>query len=198
MTATRKKRKWSIGAFAAKVDYGEVRDAEHGGIQSVEIVFECPSPFWLSDAETVVKFSYVEGGMSFPLSFPSYFGTLGYLSVIRNNGNAYVPVRVTISGGGTNPTLTNRTTGGKIQVNRSFGEGDRLFVDTDPDGISVRIETRNTETGEWTGENAFGWLSGDSELFTLAPGDNVISFKTDDENKTLRVTLSYRDRFVGV
>ena|GEM_PF-1372532 len=186
--------KWQTGAFVRDMNYGE----KGFGIQTIEIVFECPSPFWLSQEEKTVRLSYVEGGLEFPLKFPAFFGTLGYRAEINNEGNGVVPIRFSIGGGSKNPVIKNKTTGQKIQINRGFHESDRLYINTDPDDISVKFETTDAETNEKRLENAFGFLTDDSELFTLAPGINEVLFYSDDNNRKVSVVLSYRDRYAGV
>jgi len=184
---------WWARAFAKKSSYGE----KIPGLQTVEFTFECPSPYFLSESKETVDLAYAEGGLSFPMLFPAYFGTLGYRAEIFNDGGP-TPVELTISGGAVNPAVTSLTTGQKIRVGRGFGERDKLYINTDTENVRIQRVSVNIATNEPEYENAFGCLTGDSELFWLRPGRNEIVFTSDDEGRAATVKLEYYKRYAGV
>lgn len=185
---------WTIPAYPSASPYlSKVRN-----VQTLSVKFECPSPFWLSAEETEIKLAYVDGGFEFPVSTPSYFGTLGYRAEIMNDSDAELPLEISIGGGARNPEITNEVTGEKISVERQIKEGDSLFISTDPETLEVSLLALNPATNEAEKENAYGYLTTDSTLLTLKPGRNELIFRSLDDNKKIQIRIRFRKRYVGV
>lgn len=184
--------RWGIPAFCSQTNYGE----KNLFVQTLDISFECPQPFWEDVEYTSVGLAYVEGGLQFPLVTPGFFGTLGYRAVINNTGDSLVPLEIYIDGGSFNPTLTNKSTGEFIKVERTMRDFDKLYINTDPENTQVQL-IRSDGLNE-TRENAYGYLSFDSNPFLLHPGENEIVFTSDEENKKVKVRMLYKLLYSGV
>ena len=185
---------FSIPAFCARSSYsGRIRD-----VQTLDVSFECPQPFWEAAEVSVISLAYVEGGLEFPLETPTLFGTLGYRDFVQNDGDVSAPVAITMDGGAINPVIENVTTGEFIRFTQHVPIHDKIYINTDPERLSVSLLSLNPATNEYEGANAFGFLTDDSTLWRLVPGVNIITFRSDDENKMIRIRIEFSRRFAGV
>jgi hypothetical protein len=179
--------------FLKNVDYGNRLE----NIQTIELRFECPSPFWLDTEISVIRLAYIEGGMKFPVKLPTFFGTMGYRVEIDNDGAVIVPLEFTIDGGSVDPVIENVTTGQFIKLSKQMTEDEQLYINTDPEQLRVQLITVDPVTNRPVYSNAYGYLSEDSELFSLIPGRNEIRFRSADENKKIRIRITFRKRYIG-
>ena len=164
---------------------GDFSDVMQPGL----IQLYCPSPFWLDTFETSKEIVTWIGGMTFPLVLPTRFATKGPPIInIVNKGDVETPVRIEFMGPATNPKIIKRDTGEYIQVNRELVYGDTLVVTTDFGAKRVEIN----------GENVFNWIDLGSSFWQLDVGDNVIEYSSDDPVEPAAVSISYRNRYVGV
>lgn len=165
------------------------RDNRAPGFQRAILSLVCPSPFWLDDYTVSEEIVTWIGGMTFPWVLPSSFAMKGPKIInIVNRGDVETPVRIEFRGPATNPRVTNRATGEYIQINRELLSGDVLIITTDFGAKRVEIN----------GENVFNWIDLGSEFWQLQVGDNVIEYSSDDPVESAAVTISYRNRYVGV
>ena len=185
---------WQIGAFCRGNPYA----GKTHGVQTLDLTFECPLPFWLSRELSEAKLAYVDGGLEFPIITPNNFGTLGYQVHIDNDGDAPAPLEFFIDGGALNPIIINETTGEFIRLSRHVRLRDTLYINTDPEALEVSLITIDPETNLPQRDNAYGYISVDSTLFRLVPGINMLKFTSDDENKQVRIRILFRKRYVGV
>lgn len=185
---------WQCPAFCVGNPYG----TKMGEFQTLEVAFECPSPFWRSADPVQVGLAYVSGGLQFPIRTPGFFGTLGYRAVVDNDGDVVTPLEFHIEGGSINPIVRNVTTGEHIRLSRHLAHYDRLYVNTDPEKQEVSLVTVDPLTNQDVRENAYGYLTDDSALFKLAPGKNELTFTSDDENKRVRIRVLFYKRYAGV
>ena len=185
---------WQTPAFCGSNGYGN----KIQNIQTLDVTFECPSAFWLSAEPVQAGLAYVEGGLEFPLKTPGAFGMLGYRVNISNDGDADAPLEFHIDGGALNPVITNVTTGEFIKLSKFLQPHDKLYINTDPENMTVSLVSVDPETNEEVLTNAFGYLTDDSALFKLAPGMNEIIFSSDDENKRVSIRIIFRKRYAGV
>jgi hypothetical protein len=187
---------WQTAAFCTGDPYGDKWQKSKG--QTLDIYFECPSPFWLSAAPYQAGLVYISGGIEFPLITPSEGGNLGYLVNIDNDGDADTPLEIYIDGGSVNPIIKNETTGEFLQISQQMQTTDKLYINTDPDHLAVSLITTDAATGTETTTKAYGYLTDDSALFKLVPGMNVLTFHSDDDNKEIQIRIIYYKRYVGV
>lgn len=157
--------------------------------QECMIALLAPTPFWLDtyhESEEIVTWI---GGMTFPWRLPSGFALKGPKIInIVNKGDVETPVRIEFRGPATNPRVTNKISGEYIQVNRELLHGDVLVIATDFGAKRVEIN----------GQNVFNWIDLGSSFWQLQVGDNVIEYSSDDQLESAAVTISYRNRYVGV
>lgn len=185
---------WQISAFNRSIEYGtKIRE-----IQTLDVVFECPNPFWQSAVPTQVRLAYVDGGLKFPVTTPNFFGTFGYRAIIDNDSDANTPLEFYIDGGSLNPIIKNETTGEFIKLSRHLNYWDKLYINTDPELMTVSLVTIDPETNEPIKSNAYGYLTDDSVLFKLVPGRNIITFKSEDENRKVRIRILFHKLYSGV
>lgn len=180
---------WEIEAVpelaAAFPDGGDFEDTMQPGLISLL----CPSPFWLdpfTESEEIVTWI---GGMRFPWRLPNRFAMRGpSIKNIINKGDVETPVRIEFKGPATHPRVTNQTTGEYVQVNRQLLAGDVLIIATDFGAKRVEIN----------GQNAFNWIDLGSTFWQLEVGDNIIEYSSDDPVEPAAVSISYRNRYVGI
>jgi hypothetical protein len=185
---------WKTAAFVPDQSWGE----RVGRSQPVKISFECALPFWLSVEEHIASLAYVNGGLKFPLITPSRFGLLGYQAIIDNDSDAATPIELLMDGGALNPKIVNTTTGEFIHITRLVQTGEKLYINTDPEKLEVSLIYIDAYTNEPVKTNAYGYLSLDSSLFRLIPGENRVTFRSDDETKAVKLRLTFNKRYVGV
>ena len=165
------------------------RDNRMPGFQRAILSLVCPSPFWLDNYTVSEEIVTWIGGMTFPWVLPSRFAMKGPKIInIINRGDVETPVRIEFRGPATNPRVANRATGEFIQINRELLPGDVLIITTDFGAKRVDIN----------GQNVFNWIDIDSSFWQLQVGDNVIEYSSDDPVESAAVTISYRNRYVGV
>jgi len=185
---------WKISAFVIDSPY----EGRVGNSQGISISFECPSPFWKSAERFVARLAYIAGDLSFPIRTPNRFGTLGYQAIIDNDSDVETPVELTMDGGSHNPAIVNQTTGEFIKLARHISEGEKLYINTDPEFLEVSLITTDPSTNKKVNLNAYGYITHDSTLFRLACGVNLLTFNSDDENKAVKLTIAFHKLYVGV
>lgn len=167
-------------------------------VQTLDVSFECPSAFWLSAEPVPFNLGFIDGGLIWPIETPNYWGTVGYLAHVINDGDAPAPFEMYMDGGALNPVITNVTTGEFLKVERQIQTYDKIYINTDPENLTVQLMTIDPETNEPKYENAYGALSKDSVPFWFAVGLNELTFHTDDENREVRIRGTYYKRYAGV
>ena len=185
-----------IPAFVKRSSY----DDKENTLQTVTFTFECPSPFWRANNKAVIDLFYAGSGLEFPLVLPSMFGMINRSAKIFASGGAPVPVEFFIRGNAVNPVIANVTTNQSIKIKNEFLAEDMLYINTDREELTVQRIIKDPLTNEITKENAFGYLTGDSELFYLKPGENLIKYISDEEDDYYRseIRLEFYERFAGV
>ncbi|OUM85684.1 MAG: phage tail protein [Bacillus thermozeamaize] len=179
----------------AVVDGSPVFPERRGGImaQNFLITLLCPDPFWLDTYYVSKQMSYLMGGIQFPLQLPTIFAQRTHYRSVINSGDVSTPVTIEFYGPAVNPVVTNETTGEFIKVRQTLEDGDVLHIDTAFGRKRVEIEK-----ADGTRYNAFHFIDLSSTFFQLEPGDNVLSYSSDDDSTTARVIVKYRNRYVGV
>ncbi|MGV3139724.1 phage tail family protein [Brevibacillus agri] len=153
----------------------------------------CPEPFWLDTFTISREMSYVMGGFHFLLKLPTSFSSRTYRRVLTNEGDVETPVRIEFKGPAQNPTVTNLTTNEFIKVKRDLGENDVLHIDTAFGNKRVEIVHEDGST-----ENAFNFIDLESTFFQLQVGENELEYNSNNDSTKTRVTIKYRNRYVGV
>ena len=179
----------TIKEISCEVERVDFPSAMQDNYQVFLISLICPNPFWLDDHTLSEEIVTWIGGMKFPLRLPTAFATKGPPVInIINQGDVETPVRIKFMGPATNPKIIKRDTGEYIQVNRELVYGDTLVITTDFGAKRVEIN----------GQNVFNWIDLGSSFWQLDVGDNVIEYSSDDLVEPAAVSISYRNRYVGV
>jgi hypothetical protein len=161
--------------------------------QKAVITLVCPSPFWLDIATISEPLVAWIGEFKFPLSFPTRMGRQGDTRTLANDGDVSTPVVIEFRGPATNPKVANNTTDEFIKVNRSLTSSERLVIDTAFGRKRVEIVNDDGTT-----TNVFNWIDLDSTFFSLIPGNNEINYTADSGKESAVVSLSWRNRYVGI
>ncbi|AGL03663.1 phage tail family protein [Desulfoscipio gibsoniae] len=148
----------------------------------------CHQPFWLDTFYESREMSYLMGGIKFKLILPTVFSYRGFKRRAVNEGDVATPVEIEFKGPATNPTVNNLTTGEFIKVNRELGEEDVLTINTAFGQKYVRIN----------GQNAFHYIDLDSVFWQLVPGENTLSYRSNNDSIKTRVTVKWKNRYVGL
>lgn len=148
----------------------------------------CHNPFWLDSYYESSEMSYIMGGLKFKLVLPTSFSNRGFKRRAINEGDVAAPVTIEFKGLAINPSVTNETTGEFIKVNRELVEGDVLTISTTFGEKYVRVN----------GENAFHYIDLDSVFWSLVPGVNILSYKSNNDSINTRVKVKWRNRYIGL
>lgn len=146
----------------------------------------CHNPFWVDNFTESREMSYLMGGIKFRLSLPTSFSNRGFRRKCINDGDVDSPVIIEFKGPATNPTVNNLSTGEFIKVNRSLGEDDVLTINTAFGEKYVRIN----------GENAFHYIDLDSVFWQLVPGENILSYESNNDSIKTKVKVKWRNRYI--
>lgn len=127
------------------------------------------------------------GGLTWPTTFPiTWSGSGGGNVTVVNAGTVAAFPIVTIWPPVISPTLTNATTGERIELNLTQGPGDLITID-----MFERTITQGGET------NRMGALAAGSTFWALEPGENVIYYSANAYDTSV-VTLEWRSAFSGI
>ncbi len=148
----------------------------------------CHQPFWLDTYFESREMSYLMGGVQFRLRLPTLFSYRGFKRRAINGGDVAAPVEIEFKGPAVNPTVSNETTGEFIRVNRELAEDDVLTINTAFGKKHVKIN----------GQNAFNYIDLDSVFCKLAPGENILSYESNNDSIKTQVTVKWKNRYVGI
>lgn len=163
---------------------------------AAEIVFFCPSPFWESENERQVKIAWIGNAFEFPIAIEPRmeFGVMRSKEKVNINTALNTSIIITISAPATNPIkISNNTTGQVIELEHSLKGSEKLIINTKRGGKSVTLVHNNG-----TREDAFHYITPDSELFELVPGENELEYINWDENEPTKVEIAFHELYSGV
>lgn len=153
----------------------------------------CPSPFWTDTLTTSREMSYIMGGFGFSLRLPATFSRRSFRRTFINEGDVETPVKIEFRGPAQNPTMMNNTTGEFVKVKCNLGENDVLHIHTAFGNKRVDIVR-----ADGTKENAFHYLDLVSTFFQLQTGENELEYNSNNDSTKTKVTIKYKNRYVGV
>lgn len=159
----------------------------------VMIDYSCPYPF----LQGVEAFSALVAASSerfiLPFKLPFSLGSQIYRAIAHNASTVPVPVKIIITGPAVNPVITNKTTGEKMLVRRPIAAGEKLIIVTGPI-ISIKIV--NSQGVESDALNYVNLL--DTAWVQLMPGNNELTYASDDGSKNARIEVHWSDWYLGV
>jgi hypothetical protein len=148
----------------------------------------CHQPFWLETYYESKEMSYIIGGLKFKSIFPTAFSSRGFQRKAVNSGDVSTPVTIEIKGPAINPTITNETTGEFLKINRELQESDVLNISTAFGEKQVKVN----------GSNAFHYIDINSTYWQLIPGDNILSYTSNNDSITTKVLVKWKNRYIGI
>lgn len=162
-----------------------------------DIKFHCADPYWQGLETNREHIAYEKGvGLAFSDAFTFnsvYFGSRRSEIMINCKSSTATPVRIIVEGRAEHPKLRNKTTGESINFESlSMNIGEMLIIDTTPGRISAEYINSAGKTVK-----AFNYLSPNSSLWLLKPGDNLISYSSDD-GQNAKITIEWVNRYEGV
>jgi hypothetical protein len=153
--------------------------------QEYLLKFRAHDPYFYDTTATVLTFSSAAPTNLFPITpLKLTGGTIGAGFSIFNSGDTEALPVYTITGPGTNPTLTNTTTGKSLVATIVLTGGQSLIIDT-----SAKTVKRED------GSNQFSTLSFASVLWTLAPGNNALTLAMSGTGAGSQISISYKQRW---
>lgn len=147
---------------------------------SVDLIM--PDPYWYGPAVTDVSSAVSPAsGVVFPIVFPVVFGTPGNPGTVtvENKGDVDALPLIRLHGPLENWDVILIGSGKRLSFSGPLAEGEFLEVDT---------SARTVKLGGTS--SRYGWLSLDSEWFTLPPGRNTLRVTT--QTGTGRMEVSFR------
>lgn len=157
-----------------------------------QIQLMMPTPYFVSNekGEEIVTWY---GGFNFKTSLPLRFRQKGESRRnIVNNGHVDTSVKIHFEGPAVNPSIKNLTTNKFIKINKTIEVGEVLIINTEYGNKTVEIKNKETLL------NAFHYLDLDSEFFDLVPGDNLIEYTTENDLDIQKVSIIYKEKYLGV
>ena len=167
--------------------------------QIMQIVVDCPSPFFRSVPEQESRLSNTIGGFYFPfavgkegIEFTTYESER--IVTVFNYGEISTGVRfyLTFNGSTTNPAIYNKKTGEYIRLISSFTKGDEIEIDTTKGGRGVK-KINDLET-----ENLISILDVNTTWIQLKSGRNYFSLKADSGVDNVIVDIYNSTYYQGI
>lgn len=163
---------------------------------AAEITFFCPSPFWESLDEKQVRIAWIGNAFEFPIAIEPdmKFGVIQSKEAVNITSALNTSITITITAPATDPIkISNNTTGQIIELEHALTGAEKLIINTKRGGKSVTLVHN-----DGTREDAFHYITPDSELFELVPGKNEIEYVNWDENEPTRVEIGFCEMYMGV
>jgi hypothetical protein len=176
------------------IEVGRFRDIGSQSPSAIQagLIFRAADPYW-QDAADIVQTLSPGGGTTFfqnpvlPLHLsPSSASGAFY---IENNGDAECWPKWMITGPGTNPVLTNVTTGEILTLTITLTAGQVLTVDTNPATLSI---TREDGSVHWDA------VSPSSTMWSIAVGTNSLTLGMSGTTGASQLQLLYRRRWESI
>ncbi|WP_439674974.1 phage distal tail protein [Embleya sp. MST-111070] len=127
-----------------------------------------------------------ENGLTWPLSWPLVWGKAGSTGdlTVTHRGSAPIAPRITFRGPCDRPSLRHPVGGFALSYDIELADGDELSVDTSDGSVLLNGTASRKETAD----------SGSTpeELFTLDPGDTLLSFRAVSGGPGARAELRWR------
>lgn len=167
--------------------------------QVAQISIICNKPYFKSVDELVSAFGDITPLFEFPFSIASAGTEISELTpnqrkLIVNAGEITTGVIISLFARGdvVNPTLYNVYTGSHMTFNITLHNSDELIINTNVGEKSISLLSNGVVT------NALGYMSPDSEWFTLENGDNLFTYETDSGSDYLEITFRSSILYGGI
>lgn len=161
------------------------------GFAMLPLSFRALDPYWYDAQSTLL--TYTAGGATtfFQTPFlPVHLSASGISNsfTVYNSGDVSCWPIWTITGPGTNPTLSNNTTGKSIAMTVTLTAGQTITIDTRPGYKTVLRED---------GTAHYAYLSFTSSLWPLVTGTNGVSLSMTGTTSASQLQLQYKQAYEG-
>ena len=163
---------------------------------AADINFFCPTPNWESVDEKTIKIAWIGNAFEFPIAIEPtmQFGVIQSKETVIINSALNTSIIITITAPATDPIkISNNTTGQVIELERALTGKEQLIINTRRGDKSVTLVH-----DDGTREDAFHYITPDSELFELIPGANELEYVNWDESEPTRVDIVFYELYSGV
>ena len=166
---------------------------KNGNLQLFVLELVAQNPLWYDNAVSALKLGDFTGGLEFPFDFEDdiTFASKGDIANITITGDVPSPITAEFRDNSLNPKLTLVNTGEFLEVETELLEDEKLTIYTHyGNKTAIHTDSSGTET------SAYHLVSEDSTYFSLAVGENQLSFEGDSGSP--EVYLYWRNWFTGV
>ena len=156
------------------------------------LFLHCPDPILYGDYHTSGLVTRpAGGGVMIPAMVPfTLSGGGGGSAILVNGGNGPTWPILVLRGPLTSPRIYSQTLDRAFKLNYTLGVNDEVRINTSPFYETVlRNQTDNFIT--YVDDN-------DRDMFQLEPGNNIITFSTNDPADTGSLEVLYYDGFIGI
>lgn len=153
------------------------------------LLFRASDPYWDDGAESSFTASQASTKTTWFPFLPLVLGASDVFAVatITNVGDVDAWPVVTVTGPGSDLTVTNTTTADTWHLTGAIAAGSTAVIDTRPGHKSARVD----------GFNVFGRLTDDSVLWPLVPAANRVSIAFTGTTVATRVVFAWRNRWLS-
>jgi hypothetical protein len=151
--------------------------------------FRAADPYWRDAAESSLIVKLGQTGYTWFPFLPLILGSsdLFGIATIANVGDVEAWPIVSVTGPGTDLSVTNQTTGEAWQFPGAIAAGSTLVVDHRPGSKSARLD----------GANVFGRLTDDSILWPLEAGPNRVAIGFAAGSAASSIDFAWRNRWLS-
>lgn len=167
--------------------------------QVAQISIICPKPYFKAVSDLVTTFSDITPKFEFPFSISEAgieFSTIttNIRKSIINTGEADAGIIIKLFAVGevVNPVLYNVHKQTRLALNITLQPSDTIVINTNMGEKSIQLIRAGVIS------NALGYMSKDSEWFTLEAGDNVFTYDCESGGSDLQITFTTPVLYSGV
>lgn len=167
--------------------------------QIAQVSIICGKPYFKSLDTLITSFSNVTSYFEFPFSVSSNGMEISAITTdiqksIIYTGDIDTGVVITLFATGTvvNPVIYDVSRNTQFKLNMTLNNADTVIINTSVGEKSVQL----LRAGVYS--NALGYMTPDSEWFTLEAGDNIYAYKCDSGDANLQITFTTTLLYGGV
>lgn len=167
--------------------------------QIAQVSIICPQPYFKAIDDVVNYFSEVSSLFSFPFSIAKECVEFSAITTnirksILNTGEVESGIIIELNAIGTviNPVIYDVFKRTHLRLKFNMEINDKITINTYQGKKSITL----TRDGVTT--NAMGYMTPDSTWLTLAVGDNVYAYESDEGNANLQITFTTTNMYGGV
>lgn len=167
-------------------------------LESVPFILLAHNPYFTREKQTV-DFSYVAGGLHFPLAVTDTGSDVGYrvieyIKIVENDGTKEAGCKAVFEaiGAVVNPVIQCLETNESLKVNYSMVAGERMVIDTSRDVHRIK-STIDGVTTDITGNMDFT-----TAFFDIPSGASTFVYSADSGAGNLNLTVEFTPRYISL